>query len=313
MEREQSVIIIRLEGGLGNQLFQLAYAFAIQSAKGGRIIADTRLIDSDPVLKKALNQVADLPTAGTLDKLVVLVLRLWAGAGIRFARRLWGPTLQASRRLAKLGIHHHFETTFQNLGSSDLPFTYIQGNFMSEKYFANARADVRARIDASRPLQDKSRKLAEKIKLSQSVALHIRRGDYLSDRWREKLHVCNREYYLNSISIILEKVDNPLFFIFTTNCEDAKWVRENYTFIPEGSFFVPHEFSDFEHFSLMAACRHFIISNSTFSWWASYLSDNKAKIIVAPEPWNRNAWDMRDIYMPEWTLVNLDIDDRDDC
>ncbi len=306
------MIVIRFEGGLGNQLFQLAYAVAIQAAVGGRIIADTRLIDNDPLLKEAIGQVSDLPAARSADKLVVVILRLWAGAGIRFASWLLGPTLQASRCLAKLGILHPFETPFQDLGMPCMPFAYIQGNFMSEKYFAQARSQVRARIDASRPLQDKGRKVAEKIKSMQSVAVHIRRGDYLNDRWREKLHVCNYDYYLQSISMILEKVDDPIFYVFTTNREDANWIRKNYTFIPEKSIFVSHDYTDAEHFSLMAACRHFIISNSTFSWWASYLSDNEAKTIVAPEPWNRNAWDMRDIYVSEWNLIKLDVDSRDD-
>lgn len=302
------MIVLRLDGGLGNQLFQFAYAVALQGSRGGRLVLDSRLVERNPVWANALAEIVDLPSPRGLDKVVATALRIYAGVGIRVVRRLCGPTDRAALHLARFGVHHPFDTRHVDFGHTRTPFLYIHGKYMSQKYFISATARVRSLIRPERALSAKGREMVERIRSSNAVAVHIRRGDYLSDRWRTKLHICTEDYYREGITTIREQVTTPVFYIFTTSREDAQWVRENYSFLPERKVFVPESSSDVEHFALMAACRHFIISNSTFSWWASYLSEADGKIVVAPTPWNRNAWDMQDIYLPEWKLVKIDVD-----
>ena len=124
--------------------------------------------------------------------------------------------------------------------------------------------------------------LFEQIKNSNSVAVHVRRGDYVSKpKYRKILYVCRKKYYENALNFISERVENARFFVAS---DDPKWVRENFagkniTFIePSGHF---------EDFYLMSQCRHAIISNSTFSWWSAWLGEARDhnRIIAAPDVW----------------------------
>lgn len=302
-----NVIVIRLEGGLGNQLFQYGYGLALQERHGGRLLYDRRLVRRDPSKALALSQVTGLDPVGPVEELISFGLRAYAGVCIRIVRALKGRTDAAARLLAQLGVHHQFHERYLELGDNGrTPFIYVTGNFMSEKYFESAVHRVRASVQPELALGHSVQQLAAKIRSTNSVALHVRRGDYLSDRWREKLHVCTDTYYEKAVALIKEKVQGPAFYVFSNTAEDTSWVRENYKFLPRETTFVEQGPSDVEHFALMASCRHMIMANSTFSWWAAYLSEGSNKVVVAPSLWNRNAWDMSDLYLPGWALVSVD-------
>lgn len=303
------MIVVRLEGGLGNQLFQYSHGLALQMRHGGRLVFDRRLIRDDPSKANALSQVTDLDPSGFADPLVSFALRSYAGACIRIVSSRQGRTDEASQRLALLGVRHPFNVRHLDLeGTARLPFIYLHGNFMSEKYFASAADRVRSSIHPERALGPHTRDMVARIGATNSVAVHVRRGDYLSDQWRDILHVCTEDYYERAVAIVREQVDHPIFYVFSNSLEDMQWVRDNYRFLPEGTVFVAPGASDVEHFALMASCRHLIIANSTFSWWASYLSTNLDKVVVAPSPWTRNDWDMNDLYYPDWKIVDLNSD-----
>lgn len=301
------MIVVRLDGGLGNQLFQFAYGVTMQSRLGGRLVFDRRLIDRNPTWANALEQIVDIDPPRPTDPILSMGLRAVAGLAMRISRKLYGPTDDAAHRLSRFGVHHPFSPRHVDLGPPRVPFLYLHGNFMSWKYFAAAADHVRSLIHTDRALGAEAVGMAIRIRSSNSVAVHVRRGDYLSEQWRNKLHICTEEYYRTAVAIIEQGIEAPVFYVFTTSADDTDWVRENYRFLPEGTVFVPPGASDVEHFALMAACRHFIISNSTFSWWASYLSSLSDKMIVAPTPWNRNVWDMSDLYCPEWELIEVDV------
>jgi hypothetical protein len=206
-------------------------------------------------------------------------------------------------------VRHQFKSRHLELECGGrLPFVYLHGNWMSEKYFDFAVDRVRSSIHPERAIGPGARNTADRIASTNSVAVHVRRGDYLNNNWREKLEVCTERYYERAVEILQERLGHPTFYVFTNGPEDIRWVRNNYRFLPNETVFVPPGASDVEHFALMASCRHFIVANSTFSWWASYLSTNLEKITVAPSPWNRNVWDMTDLYCPGWKTVNLDVD-----
>ena len=124
--------------------------------------------------------------------------------------------------------------------------------------------------------------LFEQIKNSNSVAVHVRRGDYVSKpKYRKILYVCRKKYYENALNFISERVENARFFVAS---DDPKWVRENF----EGkniTFMEPS--GHFEDFYLMSQCRHAVISNSTFSWWSAWLGEMRDhnRIIAAPDVW----------------------------
>ena len=133
--------------------------------------------------------------------------------------------------------------------------------------------------------------------------MHIRRGDYLSPKYKH-LNVCDYQYYFESMNYIISKLNNPTFFIFSNTSDDLDWIKENYS-LPGKIVYVKNDNPDYEELRLMYSCKHFIISNSTFSWWAQYLSNNSG-IVIAPEIWNRLNHDgIADLYMPNWITMKV--------
>ena len=118
----------------------------------------------------------------------------------------------------------------------------------------------------------------------QVVSLHIRRGDYITNRnVRKIMAICGKNYYSEAVKYVTSKLDNPYIFIFTN---DEKWVRDNLFFdVPNIVISNNYNFSDIQEMVLMSYCNHNIIANSTFSWWGAWLNTHEDKIVVAPKKW----------------------------
>lgn len=136
---------------------------------------------------------------------------------------------------------------------------------------------------------EKNEEMMQRIQQTNSICLSVRRGDFESDAEIKKLHsVCNREYFETAIQTIKDMVEDPVFFLFS---DDIEWVKNN---IHTGCTSYYEDGTDpvWEKLRLMSACKHFIISNSTFSWWTQYLSTNENKIVVSPSRWFNNDYVM---------------------
>lgn len=127
---------------------------------------------------------------------------------------------------------------------------------------------------------------AKEIMSSESVSIHVRRGDYLKPRIRiVSGNICTTEYYNEAISIIKEKVANPRFFVFSN---DIEWVKQNLD-IPEAVYVNNNNNENsFRDMQLMSLCKHNIIANSSFSWWGAWLNRNSGKVVIAPKKWFHN-------------------------
>ena len=156
---------------------------------------------------------------------------------------------------------------------------------ITENYFKDNIDLIHEELQYIKSLSYNSQNLIREINNHDSIALHIRHGDY------EKIPnfgFCSVEYYQNAIDMLTNKLLGPKFYIFT---EDPNWARENL------KFDVPYKIIEFnesnnaagraygELLNVMSSCKHFIIANSTFSWWGAFLSEYKHKIIIAPKPW----------------------------
>ncbi len=126
-----------------------------------------------------------------------------------------------------------------------------------------------------------SKILVHKIQNTNSVCMHIRRGDYLKLENLDSLGVCSTNYYFNSVDLMIEKLNKPNFFVFS---DDIEWCKNNIR-INGNSYFIPNSFTNIDSFYLMRNCKHYIISNSTFSWWPAWLSNFESKIVIAPKIW----------------------------
>ena len=177
---------------------------------------------------------------------------------------------------------------------------YFFSHYQTEKYFKSIENELRK--DYKFPLleDDRNKQILDKIKNTNSVSLHIRRGDYItSTSFRG---ICSLNYYENAIKTIHKNIKNPYFFVFSN---DINWCRQNFDI--ENIFFIDNNKGkdSYKDMQLMSSCKHNIIANSTFSWWGAWLNNNKNKIVVAPNKWFNNVEGTCDIIPENWYKVDI--------
>jgi len=146
-------------------------------------------------------------------------------------------------------------------------------------------------------------KMNQQILSSNSVSLHIRRGDYVQNQEANKFHgICSPEYYSQAMNLIEQKIENPHYFVFS---DEVGWVRENIKFNYPVDFVSGNSISEAEELSLMSKCKHNIIANSSFSWWGTWLNTSPEKIVIAPKKWieNTDLADASDLIPKEWIKI----------
>lgn len=196
------------------------------------------------------------------------------------------------------GLNYAFDPS--NTRPKDNNLTIWSGGWHNYRYFENISNKLHEifRFPIER-LNQYSRQILSEIKSSQSVALHIRRGDYcIGDYFKLYGCVCSLDYYRNAIAIVRERVDNPRFFIFSN---DIEWVRAHLE-IPEAKFVDGNKRADsWMDMYLISQCQNIVIANSTFSWWGAYLSN--ASLIICPDRFI-NDDHSGEIYPLSWTRVS---------
>ncbi len=283
---EAVYVATRLMGGLGNQLFQYAAGRALASRLNARLILDCTPMRRETVRRYALDRYA-------IDAEVV-----WNGARKipRWKLRLPG---QAGRRVAdaiqsRLPLHtringRRFKVLLQQGDGYDPRFETLTGSvclygtWQSYRYFEDAAETIRAEIRLSSEPMGANRIWLDRIRQSNSVCLHVRRGDYLVPHPIGHTTVyAPVSYYYRAVHIVRERLENPQFYVFS---DDWPWCRENLTI--EGAVLVDANGPEavVEELRLMAACRHHIIANSSLSWWAAWLAKHPEQVVIAPQPW----------------------------
>ena len=176
--------------------------------------------------------------------------------------------------------HFYFDPEILNLTDNK----YLEGTWQSERYFNDIERIIKNDFTVKTPQIGKDLKLGQIIKSTNSVSIHVRRGDYISNPKTNKFHgTCTLDYYHKAINLITQKIDNLHFFLFSDDCE---WVKQHLK-IDFPLVIVDHNNPDknYEDLRLMSQCKHHIIANSTFSWWGAWLSENPDKIVIAPQKW----------------------------
>jgi len=192
----------------------------------------------------------------------------------------------------------NFDSNFLNIKS-----WYIEWYFQTEKYFIEYENDIRKDFEFIITPSKQNKKIIYLIHSCNSISIHIRRWDYITDKQSNDFHwTCNLNYYKKAINIINKKVQNPIFFFFS---DDIKWVKENLK-IKEKSYYIDWNNADtnYEDMRLMSLCKHNIIANSSFSWWWAWLNKNKEKIVIAPSKWfNDKRINYSDIISINWIKI----------
>ena len=273
------MIITKITGGLGNQLFQYAAGRRLALKHKTELKLDISFLDY--AAKKYPYYLCFFNIKATM---VTDAERNLAGAiDSNSGGQLLCTTEQDSNG-KPFYFYGEKSVTFEP-NVSDLPDNlYLRGHWQTEKYFEDIKNVICDEIVVNTPQTGPNAEMAKKIKATNSVSVHIRRTDYVSTRtYRNIYNVCDLEYYKLAVDYISKRVDDPTFFVFS---DDIPWAKTNMHF-PYKMVFV--DINDmgtgYEDLRLMSQCKHNIIANSTFSWWGAWLNKNPKKIVVAPHQW----------------------------
>ena len=180
---------------------------------------------------------------------------------------------------------------------------HLHGYWQSEKYFKDIRPTILEDFTFVRPLNNRNQRIFDEIKKTNSVSVHVRRGDYVINQQTNKFHgICGPDYYKKAVDIIAKRVGNPVFYFFS---DDIGWVKKNlktnYKNVYVDLNIGEQSFVDMQ---LMSNCRHNILANSSFSWWGAWLNFNPGKIVVAPKKWFQDpSMDTKDLIPSGWIKV----------
>lgn len=281
------MIITRLQGGMGNQMFQYALGRSLSIKRGMPLGLDlTFLLDRTPIPDFAnftfRNYALDVFNieANIVTKKDIPFLYRKHNLGIfmryiDYFRRKFVSTPGKEKHSC------HFDPAILELGAN----AYLEGWWQSYKYFESVSDIIRKDFTLKNKLPINIENLKEVIEKENSLCIHVRRGDYVGNSHHE---VVNKEYYDKGIEIIKSLTNIDKIYVFS---DDIKWCEENLKF-PYPTMFVGKEYTgekDEGHMILMKSCKNFIIPNSSFSWWGAWLSDYKDKVVIVPKQWFRDA------------------------
>jgi len=293
------MVIVRLKGGLGNQMFQYAAARRMALAHNVPLKLDISWFALWPDRAYALHALGIQEAFATPDELrqitgppakgVARVLfRLRRRFGIAYEWRL---------------IHERTLSPFDPRVLKAPPRVYLDGYWQSEKYFSDVADTIRREFTIASQPDARTRAIADHIATTESVSVHVRRGDYVADpraSWARS--VCTPDYYRRCVARLAERLASPHLFLFS---DDPRWVAANLRFdhpVTLVSESAPH--TEHSELRLMSACRHHIIANSSFSWWGAWLNPRPDKLVLAPRRWmNDPRVDDRDVLPPAWVRV----------
>lgn len=317
------MIIIQLAGGLGNQMFQYALYLQLKNLGKEVKVDDVAGFVQDEKRSPALAAFGidyERPSRKELEQMLDSSMLPWN----RVRRKLFGRKRKGYFEEDKR--YHPEVMTWDDI--------YLEGYWQTEKYFAAIADEVRRIYDTDRLLKyiresditgntDHSAAGSGKFKAKQmsvedwiagigaaeSVSVHIRRGDYLLPENQELFGgICTEAYYKEAMRQMKKKHPDCRFYLFTN---DKSWIREQLAREvaagkAEGDIEIIDlgEQSDYAEFVLMSKCRHNILANSSFSWWASYLNKNPHKVVYAPDKW-LNGWDCEDFYRADMKRVKV--------
>jgi hypothetical protein len=272
---------VSLYGGLGNQMFQYVANVALNE-KG--VKSQISILD---FLVNRHHNGFDIGRAFDLE--------------LPFPLNLYNFTIQNARFLLENRVVSFFSSRFLKIylekksvyrENKEFVFDknifnqedkFLIGTWQDTKYFQGIEGLIKRKFQFKKPKDKINERLISEIKDRNAVSIHVRRGDYTNDQWAGSHFVIRDEkYFLNAVNHIESKVDSPHFYVFS---DDIKWVKANIKIA--NVTFVDHNSGrkSFNDMFLMSLCRHNIISNSTFSWWAAWLNKNENKTVIMPDKW----------------------------
>lgn len=287
------MVISHILGGIGNQMFQYAAGRALALANDQQHLLDLSGFSNYRLhhgfeLSRVFNVNVERVEPTTVNEMLGWRANRLIKRVLRRPQFVW---LRGKRFVVE--PHFNYWPEFFNLTGD----CYLYGYWQSERYFKSFENIIRRDFTFREPLGALNSELALQIVDTQSVSLHVRRGDYVTNTKNSYIGVCSLAYYQTAIEYILSVVDNPNFFVFS---DDIDWVKAN-LIIDLPSTFIDHNVNkeSYNDMRLMSLCKHHIIANSSFSWWGAWLNPNPDKTVIAPRQWF-SGMDAADLTPSSW-------------
>jgi hypothetical protein len=325
----ENMIIVKIAGGLGNQMFQYAAGLSLALRNKTNLKLDLSFF-ADRTLESYKYRDFDFdlqifgsiwPIASQIEINQFLRQRRWISMSERVANKickminineshhasLKSLLVKITKKFCSRVIYVEPNPSFQPSVLELRDWTYLEGFLQDERYFASIESIIREKfclLPDETKLPPVTLKLANEIKSVESICLHVRRGDFITSPESVRLvGFCSLDYYLKALQELKSRGVSGRVFVFS---DDVKWCRENFT---------SHEFTVVGdehsgpraslHLWLMSLCKNFVICNSTYSWWAAWLSENPNKIVIRPSRWFKlPEWRNLDICPPSWIKVS---------
>jgi len=319
------VVIIQLAGGLGNQMFQYALYLQLKSL-GKTVKIDERAGFAEDEKRGPILSLFGIDYERATAKELECMLDSSPLLHNKIRRKLRGRKKKSYFEADKRYKPEIMEW-------DDI---YLEGYWQTEKYFQDVTQRVREAYDTDCLLEslmlsmsrngisDKCNKAGkesgtgtdkrsgikeetlrrwlEKIASAESVSLHVRRGDYLLPQNQALFGgICTEAYYIEAMKQMRQNHPGCRFYLFTN---EKAWAMQKTENIPDMEVVDVGGLGDYVEFVLMSKCRHNILANSSYSWWASYLNKNPDKTVLAPDRW-LNGWDCEDIYRADMQRIRI--------
>ena len=283
------MVIVKIKGGLGNQIFQYAFARFLSTQKNIEVKIDNGVNSNKQdtyreyglgyfnITLKLSSKEESLSTKYPLG----ILSKIWRGIQIKILK------------IHNVGWNKNI------LNSKE---KYFEGYWQSYKYLEPIRDVLIKELTLKEDIETKYKVVLNQISDTDSVSIHVRRGDYANDPKTKAVHqTFGLEYYQEAIKIIGEKISKPTFFVFS---DDIEWVKQNLKIDFPTIFVSGPQIKDYEELIIMSKCKNNIIANSSFSFWGAWLNQNPNKIVIAPKKWNNgNPEDYKDLLPKEWIQI----------
>lgn len=277
------MIVTRLIGGLGNQMFQYAAGRALAFRLDAELRLDISGFDAYRLHEFSLERLAIQAPVASPNELA--------------AMKRWGVF---GRRWRSVVREEHL-TRFNPRLLQSPDGTYLDGYWQSERYFESVAPSIREEFRARFPLSEASAGALASIRAAEcSVSVHVRRGDYVTNPDAARVHgALDVDYYRRAMRELRGELGSPRFFVFS---DEKQWAAAAFDSDPDVEIVAVNDSSrNQEDLELMTACRHHVIANSSFSWWGAWLNPLPGKIVIAPQRWFVDPTvDSSDVVPPDW-------------
>ncbi|ACT47940.1 alpha-1,2-fucosyltransferase [Methylotenera mobilis] len=273
------MLVSRIIGGLGNQMFEYAAARAASLRISVQLKLDLSGFETYDLHAYGLNNFNIVEDVAKKDDYFI-------GAPESLLKKI----KKYLRGLIQLESFRESDLSFDSKVLELNDNTYLDGYWQCERYFIDFDKQIRQDFSFKFAPDALNQRYLELIDSVNAVSVHIRRGDYVSNSTTNEIHgVCDLDYYQRAAEFMRARIgpENLHFFVFS---DDTDWVKENISFGSDTTFISHNDAAkNYEDMRLMSACKHHIIANSSFSWWAAWLNPSKQKVVIAPRQWFKST------------------------